>query len=330
MKKLAWFIALTILTVGLIATPVMAKTRWNANLAWPPKNHHCQAMVEYSKMVNEATKGDLDIVVNMGGALGYKGPELLKVVRDGLLPMSDMVISSVAGDAKIFQIVTLPFLCRDLKDAKLLTDIARPYFEKTAKKWKQKILYIAPWPPTGLWSKEKVQTVEDMKGRKVRTYDKNGALLVKSLGGTPYALPFSEVYSSLATGLIDSVITSTSTAVDGKFWEVLKYFQRFNITIATDMVNVNLRAFNKLNKKTQKILVDKGREMEKTIWARVADLDKEKEAECNKKGIESTKVSPEMLKALRKASQGIHKDWLKSATPDAVKIYKEFKAKTGD
>lgn len=76
-----------------------------------------------------------------------------------------------------------------MKDAKLLTDIARPYFEKTAKKWKQKILYIAPWPPTGLWSKEKVQTVEDMKGRKVRTYDKNGALLVKSLGGTPYALP---------------------------------------------------------------------------------------------------------------------------------------------
>jgi len=43
---------------------------------------------------------------------GYKGPELLKVVRDGLVPVSDMLISGVAGDEKVFQIVTLPFLVR--------------------------------------------------------------------------------------------------------------------------------------------------------------------------------------------------------------------------
>ncbi len=51
--------------------------------------------------------------------------------------------------------------------------------------------------------------------------------------------------------MIDSVMTSPPTAVDGKFWEVLKYFEPLNITIATNMVTVNLKAFRKLPKAQQ-------------------------------------------------------------------------------
>lgn len=329
MKKIFLACMTALLTTGLFMGAAMAQTTWNANIAWPPKNHHSQAMIEFADQVKKATNGELEIIVNLGGALGYKGPELLKAVRDGLLPVSDMVISAVAGDAKIFQIVTLPFLCRDLEDAKRLTQIARPYFDKAAAKWNQKILYIAPWPPTGLWSKDTILKIKDIEGHKVRTYDKNGALLIKNLGATPYALPFSEVYSSLATGLIDSVITSTTTAVDGKFWEVLNNFERFNITIATNMVNVNLRAFNKLDKKSQDALIAAGKAMEEKIWGKVAALDKEKEALCNKKGITSVPVSPEILKNLKKASMPIHKEWLKDAPADAVKIYHEFTEQSG-
>jgi TRAP-type C4-dicarboxylate transport system substrate-binding protein len=125
------------------------------------------------------------------------------------------------------------------------------------------------------------------------------------------------------------VITSTTTAVDGKFWEVLNNFERFNITIATNMVNVNLRAFNKLDKKSQDALIAAGKAMEEKIWGKVAALDKEKEALCNKKGITSVPVSPEILKNLKKASMPIHKEWLKDAPADAVKIYHEFTEQSG-
>ena len=256
-------------------------------------------------------------------------PEILKAVRDGLLPLSDMLISGVAGDARIFQIVTLPFLMKDFEEARLMSKVARPYFDKTAAKWKQKILYIAPWPGAGLWTKNKIVTLDDMKDLKTRTYDKNGALVVKATGGTPYALPFSEVYSSLATGLIDSVITSTPTAVDGKFWEVLKYFQRLNITIATNMVTVNLRSFNKLDPKVQQALVAAGHEMEEIMWKKVAELDKQKEQLCNEKGIVSVPVSDEFMKQLGAITEGIRAEWLKDAPADAKALYKEFLNKVG-
>jgi TRAP-type C4-dicarboxylate transport system substrate-binding protein len=246
-----------------------------------------------------------------------------------MVPLSDILVSGVAGDAAIFQVVTLPFLCRNLKEARILNDIARPYFDKTAEKWNQKILYISPWHGAGLWTTRKVQSVADMKGLKTRTYDKNGALVVEATGGTPYALPFSEVYSSLATGLIDSVITSTPTAVDAKFWEVLKFYEPLNITIATDMVNVNLKAFNKLDEKTRSAVMAAAKEMEKSVWDQVAALDREKESVCNQNGIETVPASDELMTALTDVTKDIRNDYLKSAPPEAREIVEAFLKKVG-
>ncbi len=301
-----------------------AKTTWNANSVWPPKNLHSVGLTEYAEKIKKATNGELELVVHTGGALGYKGPDLLKAVRDGLVPVSDMLISGVAGDEKLFQVVTLPFLVRNFDELKTLIDISRPHFDKSAKKWNQKILYIAPWPGAGLWTKKKIVKLEDLKGLKTRTYDKNGALVMEAVGATPFALPFSEVYTSLQTGLIDSVMTSTPTAVDGKFWEVLKFYQPLNITIATNMVTVNLKSYEKLPKEQQEALVKIGKEMEKNMWANVKTWDKEQEAISNKNGIETVPPSVELISQLEKITQDIRAEWLKGAPAEGKKIYDEF------
>ncbi len=327
MKKTWTLLFVLAVAAAFLATPCLAKTTWNANSVWPPKNEHSVGLNEFAAKVKTATKGELELVVHTGGALGYKGPELLKVVRDGLVPVSDMLISGVAGDEKVFQIVTLPFLVRNFDELHLLLNISRPHFDKAAQKWNQKILYIAPWPGAGLWTKKKVTSLADMKGLKVRTYDKNGALVMEAVGATPLALPFSEVYTSLQTGVIDSVMTSTPTAVDGKFWEVLKYFEPLNITIATNMVTVNLKAFQKLPKAQQDALVKAGKEMEAVMWAKVKKWDKDMEAISNKNGIQTVKPTAKQSAELEKITEGIRADWLKTAPPDGKKIYADFMKK---
>jgi TRAP-type transport system periplasmic protein len=327
MKKLTHLVLALALVTGITTGNALAKTTWTANSVWPPNNHQTIALEEFAAKVKALTGGELEITVSSGGALGYKGPELLKVVRDGMVQVSDMLISGVAGEDKIFQIVTLPFLALNFEESRLLNDTARPYFDKAAAKWGQKILFISPWPGAGLWTKRQITSVEEMKGLKTRTYDKNGALVVEATGGTPYPLAFSEVYSSLATGVIDSVITSTPTAVDAKFWEVLKYYEPMNITIATDMINVNLKAFEKLDKKAQDALVQAGREMEDAMWKKVVALDKEKEDLCKKNGMETVVPSPEFMKALSVITEKIRTDWLKDASPEAKAMYDEYMKK---
>ena len=324
MRHLTHLLTATALSVGLLAGAAQAKTSWTANSVWPPNNHQTLALEEFAGKVKTLTNGELEITVSSGGALGYKGPELLKVVRDGMVPLSDMLISGVAGEDKIFQTVTLPFLAKNFEEAKLLNDTARPYFDKAAEKWGQKILFISPWPGAGVWTKRQINTVEEMKGLKTRTYDKNGSLVVEATGGTPITMPFSDVYASLNTGVIDSVITSTPTAVDAKFWEVLKFYQPINITIATDMINVNLKAFNKLDKKVQDALVQAGKEMEAVMWQKVAALDKEKEALCVKNGMTVVAPSAEFLAKLAAITEQIRADWLKEAPAEAKALYEEY------
>ena len=109
MKKQILTCLLSLVVLCFSAMSVQAKTKWNANSVWPPNNDQTIALEEFAAKVKEATGGELEIIVSSGGALGFKGPELLKSVRDGLVPVSDMLISGVAGDEPIFQVVTLPF-----------------------------------------------------------------------------------------------------------------------------------------------------------------------------------------------------------------------------
>lgn len=298
---------------------------WIANEVYPENNHNTEALFQFADKLKEDTNGKVELDVMAGGALGYEGPELLSAVRDNAVPVSDMLTSGVAGDEPLFEIVTLPFLVLDFDEGKILNDIARPYFDKIAEeKWNQKILYITPWPAAGFWTKDKVESVEDMEGLKMRTYDKNGALVVEAGGGTPHPLAFSEVYSSLSTGVIDSVLTSTPTAVDAKFWEVLDYYSPVNVTMATNFVSVNLDEFNKLDEETQEEVVQAGKDMEEIVWEDVAKLDEDQLAVSNENGIETIEPSDEFLKNLSDLTEDIREEWLETAPEEAQEIVDKF------
>ena len=327
MKNFVRVLLAAVVLVTLTTAPVLAKTSWNANSNWPPKNLHSVGLTDFAEKVKKATNGDLDIVVNPGASLGFKGPDLLKAVRDGLVPLSDMLIGGVAGDEQVFDLVMLPFLARNYDELRILLDIAYPYFDKKAQKWGQKILYIAPWPGQGFWTKKKIVSVGDLKGLKMRTSNRSDALVVEAVGGTALALPFTEVYTSLQTGLIDSVITSTPTSVDGKFWEVLKYYTPAFISCGTNMVNVNLKAFNKLPKAQRDALVTIGKETHETMWKNVKVWDKESEAISNKNGIEALKPSDKFIADMEKITEGIRADWMKKSSEDSKNIYSEFMKK---
>lgn len=303
---------------------------WIVSSVYPESNHIGQGIVTFSEKVKEATDGKVNIELRPDGTLGYSSSDHLKVVRDGTVPMADTLLSSVAGDEPLLGIGSLPFLYRDFEEYKALAEVTRPYFDKVVEeKWNQKILYIAPWPLTGFWTKEEITSLEDFKGLKTRTFDDLTTRVSKAVGSTPSPLPFNEVYSALSTGVIDSVMTSTTSAVDSKFWEVLDYYLPVSVMAGSNALAINLDKFNSLDKETQETLIQVGKEVEEDLWNSVSELGKEMEDTVNENGITTTQPSEELIVELEKITEEIRQDWLSEAPPEAQGIIDKYYEKIG-
>ena len=65
---------------------------------WPDGNFHTTNAKAFAEEVGKATGGEVKITVQAGGSLGFKGPEQLRAVRDGLVPLADILNIQQIGD----------------------------------------------------------------------------------------------------------------------------------------------------------------------------------------------------------------------------------------
>jgi TRAP-type C4-dicarboxylate transport system substrate-binding protein len=269
-----------------------AAEEWDLPLAWPLGNFHVTNAQTFADEVKAATGGEVVITVQPGGILGYKGPEMLGVVRDGLVPIGDVLLNQQVGEEAFLGIESVPYLASGFTEVRALQTFSRPIYEEIARKHNQKILYIVPWPGQNVYSKTEVKTIADLKGLKIRTVDKNGTEFFGKLGASPTQLPWGEVVPSLASGAINGVTTSSSSGVDGKFWEFLKYVNQFHWQSASNMVNVNLDAWNKLSPEHQSTIENLASKLEARFWEAAIDEDKAKLAVLAENGVQISTPDP--------------------------------------
>ena len=177
-RKKVLAILICLLTMIILFTGVtLAKTEWIANSCYPEVNHLCQSLMRFAEKINERTNGELEIRVETGAVLGYKGPELLEVVSDGLVQMSDILLNNQTGYEPVFGMNTLPYFARGWEENKILLEVEKPMFDEIFEKWNQKVLYYAMWTPSGVWSQKELLTPNDFQGLKIRTYDKQEQII---------------------------------------------------------------------------------------------------------------------------------------------------------
>lgn len=318
------------------ATTLLAPTFRHANAAmaldlstvWPESNFHVRNLKTYSEAVAKATGGAVTINVHAGGALGFKGPEQLRAVRDGLVPMADVLAGQQAGDAPIMGMTNTAFLITSADELKLLLKLFRPTLDKIATDYNQKILYIVPWPTQYLHLKVKVDTLEGLKGIKIRAATKSAAEMCDAIGMAAVVIPWGDVVPALASGRIEGVTTSAVSGVDGKFWEFLKYVYPTNHSWSIDLVTINLDTWKKIAPKDQTAMAGLANELEPKFWDVSVEEDRTTLKVLTDHGMEVVKVPPPMMTAMQKRSAPLLEDFLKRA-PAARPIVKKFLAELG-
>jgi TRAP-type transport system periplasmic protein len=311
-----------------VAIPAFAADaiKMNLNAIYPAGNFHSTGAAKFADLVKEYSNGSVLIAVHPGGSLGFKGPELLKAIKDGTVPMSDILMGVVQGSEKVFGVSSLPRMVKSYDESMKFYEVSKEAYEKAAKKWNQKILYVSPWPPSGLFSKKEINTAADIAGLKTRTYDKNGADFLQNLKGNAISLPWGEVYSALQTGMIDSVLTSSVSGKDAKLWEVLGAFKKINYAYPLNMVVINLDYWNGLTAEQKAAMEKAAAETQKMQWE-VSSRDNEESLKaCADGGIKISEESPELAKELDAAAEVIITEFLKDADEDVKKMVQNFRA----
>ncbi len=313
------------LLVGATALLVAGNVKLDLNAKYGANAFHTKGAVKFAELVSKYTNGSVKITVHAGGSL-VKG-NALKAVKDGTAPMSDMFIPFTAGGGKAFGLSALPFVASSFEDAYRLYQISKPAYAKVAKKWNQKMLYAVTWPPSGIYTKKVLNSTADFKGVKARTYDKNSANFVKMAGGSAVALPGSEVYSALQTGMVNGVVTSSESGKNGKYWEVLNNFTTIGYAYPLQAMTINLDYWNSLSKDQQSAMLKAAKEIEAAQWKVSENLDTGNLKILADNGIKVNTPSAKLKKELAAVGEKLLKEYLSDANADIKAIFKEYQAK---
>jgi len=311
----------TLVAAGLAAAALTAaaQTKWDMPTGYPVANPHTVTLSQLAKDIEFETKGKLKIVVHPGGSL-FKAPEIMRAVETGQAQMGEVLMSLLVNQNPVFGVDSLPFLATSFDAAYRLWQAQKPVAEQILAKRGVKLLYAVAWPPQGIYAKKELKSAADMKGLKWRAYNPATTKIAQVVGATPLTIQAAELSQALATGVVDSTMTSGATGVDSKIWESLTHYHRVNAWLPKNMLVVNQKEFDKLDKETQAIVVRLAAEAEKKGWERMRAYDDESVGILAKNGMKIVTPTPQLMADMKKIGDEMVADWVKQSGADGQKI----------
>lgn len=315
-------------SAALTLRPAFAGVQLNFADVLPDGNFMVLNAKKYADGVAKATAGEVVISIRAGGSLGFKGPEQMRAVRDGLVPMADILTTQQIGDEAMFGTEAIPFLVGSQAELRSLHKFLRPEFDKLAAKFNQKILYMVPSPLQYMFLKIKTGSADGLKGVKIRGADKLVVDTCNAVGMAGVIIPWGELIPALASGRVDGVATSATSAVDGKFWEFLKYIYPTNHLVSSNMVNINLDTWKKIPAPQQKAMEELATKLEPEFWEVSAQADRDALKKLTDNGMEVVQIPAAMMSDIRKRAAPLLDEYIKRV-PAAGPIVKQYLASVG-
>src|SRR6478609_720135 len=324
MKNPALLMMAALAAGALMAQPAAAQTKWNLPAAYPSDNPHSENLALFAKDVAAATNNKLQITVHPAASL-FKAPEIKRAVQTGQAQIGEVLISLHENEDPILGVDVIPFLATSYPEAKKLWEASKPLIAKKLDAQGLMLLFAVPWAPQGIYAKKDINTVEDMKGLKWRAYNVGTARLGELLGMQSVTIQAAELPQALATGVVNSFMSSGGTGYDSKVWESLTHFYDTQAWIPKDATFVNKAAFNALDQATQDAILKSAAAAEERGWKMWQEKAGWYLDQLKAKGMKVQAPSPELAAGFKKAGDTLTADWLKKAGADGQAIVDAYK-----
>jgi TRAP-type C4-dicarboxylate transport system substrate-binding protein len=319
-----------LLSAGLIfgavlaALPASAQTKWNLPAGYPADNPHSENLVLFAKEVSDATGGKLQIQVHANASL-FKAPDIKRAVQTGQAQMGEILLSIHENEDPIFGIDVVPFLAVSFPDSIKLYKASKPTIEKKLAAQGIVLLMAVPWAPQGVYTKKALNTIEDMKGLKWRSYNVGTARIGELVGAQSVTIQAAELPQALATGVVNAFMSSGGTGYDSKVWESLDHFYDVQAWIPKNYTIMNKAAFDALDKPTQEAILKAAAAAEARGWKAWEEKANWYLDQLKAKGMKVLPPSDALAAGFKKVGEQLTADWLKKAGADGQAIVDAYK-----
>ena len=280
--------------------------------------------------VEKRSGGRVKFTYLPSGSMG-KGSEMLSIVRSGAVDLTQINPAYWPGDMPLWQLLTMQTF-RDHSEAIDVANRMALYNEKTAQllrkeEARQNIRMIFQSASEGGYaftSKKPIKSLEELKGKKVRSFGRWAPSLYKQLGCSPVTVMVAEMYDALHKGVIDVNCLPYILQDLMKIPEVAPHVGfKIGASAGYGMLVMNRDSWNRLPKDIQKIFID--------IYPEAIAYEKKIVAETDKK-IRShwkfTDVSEKDQKFIYSAWKGVVDQWVAEMKKKGLGEKAEFMVKT--
>lgn len=314
-----WF-ALWVCTLGF------AQVKWDLPAAYPATNFHTENLVQFASDVAKATGGKLTINVHANASL-FKANEIKRAVQSGQAQLGEILLVNYENENPIFGIDGVPFLATSYAQSKKLSLAQKPLLEKLLQSQGLRLLFAVAWPPQGIYVNKEINSVADMKGLKWRAYSPATAKIAELINAQPVTIQAAELSQALATGVVNSYISSGSTGYDTKTYESIKYFYDTQAWLPKNAVIVNEKLFDALDKASQEAVLKAAQEAENRGWAVSQEKNNWYLNALSEKGMKIMKPSTQLMTDLKQVGQTMLANWEKNAGADGSALIASFNKK---
>lgn len=311
------------ITLALAGTSAFSQTKWDLPAGYGATNFHTVNITEFANDVDKATGGKLKITVHANGTL-FKAPEIKRAVQGGQAQAGEILLANFQNEWPLFGVDGLPFLADSYDASMKLYKAQKPFLEKKLAEQGMALLYAVPWPPQGIYAKKPINAGADLKGVKWRAYSPATARIAELLGAQPVTVQAAELSQALATGVVDSYMSSGSTGVDTKSYEHVKYWYDTQAWLPKNAVIVNKAAFEALDAPTKQAVLKAAADAEVRGLAASKKTNTDSLATLKANGMNIVTPSPALKADMKKVGDVMLKEWLEKAGPEGKALIDAF------
>ena len=298
-----------------LSAAAQAQTKWDLPAAYPATNFHTVNLQQFADDIDKASSGKLKITVHANASL-FKLPEIKRAVQGGQAQIGEILLSAYQNEWIIFGADGLPFLADSYDEAMKLWRAQKPLLDKKLGEQGMMVLYSVAWPPQGIYTKKPLASAADLKGVKWRAYSPATSRIAELVGAQPVTVQAAEFAQALATGVVESTMTSGATGVDSKLFEHLKFYYDTQAWLPKNAVIVNKAAFDALDAPTRAAVTKAAADAEARGWAasRKVNVDTLERLKAN--GMQVLPPSPQLKADMAKVGETMLKEWVDRAGAD--------------